>query len=75
MCVTFLLCSPRADLWPLYGFLFMKTVFSLKAKVNGKPYVWRENRFHKTHKSAINRPVDGTGETQHTLYVRQAVFY
>ena len=28
-----------------------------------------------TYKTAINRPIDQTGETQHTFHVRQAVFY
>ena len=31
MCVTSLLCGPRADLWPFYGFLFER--FSLYIKV------------------------------------------
>ena len=31
MCVTSLLCGPRADLWPFYGFLF--EWFSLYIKV------------------------------------------
>ena len=31
MCVTSLLCSPRADLWPFYGFL--GKLFSLYIKV------------------------------------------
>ena len=50
MCVTSLLCGPRADLWLFYGFLC-------------KP-LYREKTVHiKTHKTAINRPVDHTGET------------
>ena len=49
MCVTSLLCGPRADLWTFYGFLCKR--FSLYIKVK------------KTHKTAINRPVDHTGET------------
>ena len=32
MCVTSLLCDPRADLWPFYGFLCKR--FSLYMKVN-----------------------------------------
>ena len=32
MCVTSLLCGPRADLWPFYGFLCKR--FSLYIKVN-----------------------------------------
>ena len=41
MCVTSLLCGPRADLWPFH----------------------REKTVNiKTHKTAINRPVDHTGE-------------
>ena len=32
MCVTSLLCGPRADLWPFYGFLRKR--FSLYIKVN-----------------------------------------
>ena len=31
MCVTSLLCGPRADLWPFYGFLCKR--FSLYIKV------------------------------------------
>ena len=31
MCVTSLLCGPRADLWPIYGFLCKQ--FSLYTKV------------------------------------------
>ena len=31
MCVTSLLCGPRADLWPFYGFLCKR--FSLYMKV------------------------------------------
>ena len=48
MCVTSLLCGPRADLWPFYGFLCKR--FSLYIKV-----------YIKIHKTAINRPVDHRG--------------
>ena len=79
MCVTSLLCGPRADLWPFYGFLCKR--FSLYIKVFffpsvdqssrfagvpnlGKPLIYREKTVYiKTHKTAINRPVDHTGET------------
>ena len=50
MCVTSLLCGPWADLWPFYGFLCKR--LSLYIKV-----------YLKTHKTAINQPVDHTGET------------
>ena len=51
MCVTSLLCGPRADLWPFYGFLCKR--FSLyNLYIERKPF-----------KTAINRPVDHTGET------------
>ena len=49
-CVTSLLCGPRADLWPFYGFLC-------------KPLYREKTVYIKTHKTAINRPVDHTGET------------
>ena len=32
MCVTSLLCGPRTDLWPFYGFLYKR--FSLYIKVS-----------------------------------------
>ena len=41
---------PRADLWPFYGFLC-------------KPLLREKTVNIKTHKTAINRPVDHTGET------------
>ena len=50
MCVTSLLCGPRADLWPFYGFLC-------------KPLYREKTVDIKTNKTAINRPVDHTGET------------
>ena len=31
--------------------------------------------YSTTHKAAINRPADRTGETKHTIYVSLAVFY
>ena len=59
MCVTSLLCSPQADLWAFYGFLCKR--FSLYIK---KFPSYREKTVYiKTHKTAINRPVDHTGET------------
>ena len=57
MCVTSLLCGPRVDLWPFYGFLCKR--FSLY--IEG---LYREKIVYiKTHKAHINRPVDNTGET------------
>ena len=50
ICVTSLLCGPRADLWPFYGFLC-------------KPLYGEKTVYIITHKTAINRPVDHTGET------------
>ena len=38
MCVTSLLCGPRADVWPFYGFLCKR--FSLYIKV----YLWLNHR-------------------------------
>ena len=35
MCVTSLVCGPRADFWPFYGFLCKRF------------YILRENRLHK----------------------------
>ena len=35
MCVTSLLCGPRANLWPFYGFLCKR--FSLYIKLRNKP--------------------------------------
>ena len=29
MCVTSLLCGPRADLWPFYGFLNLFSIITL----------------------------------------------
>ena len=50
MCVTSLLCGPRADLWPFYGFLCKR--FSLYIKVNvyieRNPFIfvgYRNDRF------------------------------
>ena len=51
MCLTSLQCGPRADLWPFYGFLCER--FSL----------YKKTVHVKTHKTAMNRPVDHTGET------------
>ena len=60
MCVTSLLCGPRADLWSFYGFLCKR--FS-----QFKPLYREKTVYIKTHRTAINRPVDHTGETQHTF--------
>ena len=49
MCVTSLLCGPWADLWPFYLFY----VNLKREKTNNSI----------THKMAINRPMDHTGET------------
>ena len=71
MCVTSLQSGPRADLWPFYGFLCKW--FSLYIKVyqgwalqrSGLTDPPKENgrKFTPTAKTAINRPVDHTGET------------
>ena len=76
MFVTSLLYGPRADLWPFYGFLrkrfslYIKVIplyrgiykrFSLYIKVI--PLYREKTPYIKTHKLAINRPVDHTGET------------
>ena len=65
MCVKSLLCGPRVDMWRFMGFW-----------VNGRligswrfsPTLQREKTVYpKTHKTAIYRPVDYTGGTQHTF--------
>ena len=60
-CVTSLLCGPWADLWPFYG-LYCKR-FSLYIK--GYSYIERKpfTVVSIIHKTAINRPIDHTGET------------
>jgi len=45
-CVTSLLCGPRADLWPFYGFLCKR--FFLNLYIERKPFIW-------THKTDIFR--------------------
>ena len=50
VCITSLLCGPRADLWPFYGLLCKRVSLYIKVYI-------------KTHKTAINRLVDHTGET------------
>ena len=47
MCVTSLLCGLRAELWLFYGL----------------PLYREKTVYIKTHKTAIIRPVDHTGET------------
>ena len=32
VCVTFLLCGPRADLWPFYGFLCIRFFLYIERK-------------------------------------------
>ena len=49
MCITSLLCGPRADLWTFYG-LYCKRVFP---SLERRPFAVKP----------INRPVDHTGET------------
>ena len=49
MCVTSLLCGPRADLWPFYGFLCKRFVLNLYIEQERKPFTW-------THKTDIKRP-------------------
>ena len=67
MSVTSLLCSPRADMWPFYGFLSKRTINRLLT-VFFSPTLHREKTVYpKTHKTAIYRPVDYTGGTQHTF--------
>ena len=67
ICVTSLLCGPRVDLWPFYGFLCKR--FSLYIKVYpgvpnlGKLLYKEKTVYIKTHETAINRSVDHTGET------------
>ena len=56
MYFTSLLGGPRADLWPFYGWYCKR--FSLYVKVYR-----RKTGYNTTHKTAINRPVDHTGET------------
>ena len=53
MCVTSLLCGPRADLWPFYGFLSEKR-FSLYIKVKKpikRPWIgpWTTQERRNTH--------------------------
>ena len=65
------LCGPRADLWPFYGFLCDKGRFPSVDQSSrfagvpnlGKPLYREKTVYIKTHKTAINRPVDYTGET------------
>ena len=56
MCVTSLLCGPRADLWPIYGFLCKR--ISLYIEVlplyrlyiplyRGITFIYRENHLRK----------------------------
>ena len=68
MCVTSLLCSPRADLWLFYGF-YVNGFLSIRFTKVGDSSdaarrIYREKTVYiKTHKTLINRPVDLTGET------------
>ena len=39
MCVTFLLCGPRADLWPFYGFLCKRLSHCIK-KTFIQPFIF-----------------------------------
>ena len=76
MCVTSLLGGPRVDLWPFYGFLckWLQRIYGRFPSVDqssrfagvpnlGKPLYREKTVYIKTHKTAINRPVDHTGET------------
>ena len=68
MCVTSLLCSPRADLWLFYGFYVNGFLCIRFTKVghssDAARRIYREKTVYiKTHKTIINRPVDYTGET------------
>ena len=60
MCVTSVLCGRRADLWPFYGFLCKR--FSVYIKVYLNPLYRGKTVYRTTHKTAINRPMDHTGE-------------
>ena len=80
MCVTSLLCGPRADLWPIYGFLckrfslyievlplYIEKTVNIYLYIEVSPLYIEKTIYAKTHKTAINRPVDHTGETRHTF--------
>ena len=46
MCVTSLLCGPRADLWPFYGFLCKRFSLYIKVYLNSFIFVgYRNDRF------------------------------
>ena len=38
MCVTSLLCGPRADLWPFYGFLCKRFSLYINRYIERKPF-------------------------------------
>ena len=56
MCVTSLLCGPRADLWPFYGFLYQRFYkglsYSLISEEEGEP--WDEDAQQK-RKSSLRK--------------------
>ena len=75
MCVTSLLCGPRVDLWPFYGFLckWLQRIYGRFPSVDqssrfagvpnlGKPLYREKTVYINTHKTATNWPVDHTGE-------------
>ena len=65
MCVKSLLCGPRVDMWRFMGFWVNGRLIGSR---RFSPTLQREKTVYpKTHKTAIYRPVDYTGGTQHTF--------